>query len=919
MMKEGLGKIYLISLKTKIIKRLIMKKIKEVAISAVPPTSTDVGWFYRGALKYFSNGKWMDVFGGNIVDSVNKLNPNAPNGSLATVSNIKTEEIEVEYKFSIRDIYVEENPDCEPLMELKLKAPETWPTSDLHIFFGQKGYNSFDEVLEGNSLVLVLTSTGVNIEIYINGEDGGYGSILSDSVNEELLNEVNSTISSWGGIVFYGTVAFVNEPSFIALTKSQIDYVDSIIGYDNGTHIEIIETHTNDIYFKETTGWRKINDIKIVDSVDKLDKNAPQGSLASVAINTGGEVLFSELYQPTSDEVNMETGVVDTTNLSSISEISVNSSFDTSVEPQNFTIYLFSKDFDMQGGVGQLMGLMPGGAMIADASTQGPPNQIELFIPNEDGTITVNEENLAIINNLLSSTEFVYGGIFSTSGPSQVDPSYADIFYKAIGGIQKTDLYIKDVKGWKVFGDEELKNQISDLEANLTNLENTINNLEDKTDLIVNSVNELPQDAPLGSQANVILYNRTSFVPVSRLNFGDRIFEIQGIFPEELPNMPVFTTGEPFALNFVYGSQYVERITMVLIRENTDYVFKGGIPYSNSLELARYNSSKQLISTTPDNINQLNALISTHTYKLDQTSSPNGVNVNFDWGTVLLTKAQSGATTIYVKNETGWEQYSELVDQSVTTEKVANEAIVFDKLSVDIQKVLSFAIQHFGLIIFKDKKIGTICITNWDANGDGVLTKEEASAVTDISTVFHANEEIVSFNELSNFTNLTSIPKFAFYNCSKLNSITLPEGLTSIEDDAFKECSRLTSITIPEGVTSIGESAFSGCSSLTSINIPESVTIIKRLTFGYCTGLTSLTLPESLTYIVNWAFYNCTGLTSIRSYATTPPGLGEDVFYGAPATMSIYVPDTSVDAYKAASRWSSYASQIKPMSEYVES
>lgn len=194
--------------------------------------------------------------------------------------------------------------------------------------------------------------------------------------------------------------------------------------------------------------------VPIVDSVDKLDPNAEQGSLASVAVNTIGEILFSELYQPTTDEVNLETmSIIDTTNLSSVSGITINSSYDTSAEIQGFVIYLFSKDIDMRSGVGQVIGLAPEMAMTMNVSTQ-ENNEFELFTPNEDGTIAVNEENLTIINNLLSSTEFVYGGVMPMDSGEFIDPSYADVFYKGIGGKQKTELYIKDVNGWKAINKE---------------------------------------------------------------------------------------------------------------------------------------------------------------------------------------------------------------------------------------------------------------------------------------------------------------------------------------------------------------------------------------------------------------------------------------------------------------------------------
>ena len=95
-------------------------------------------------------------------------------------------------------------------------------------------------------------------------------------------------------------------------------------------------------------------------------------------------------------------------------------------------------------------------------------------------------------------------------------------------------------------------------------------------------------------------------------------------------------------------------------------------------------------------------------------------------------------------------------------------------------------------------------------------------------------------------------------------------SVTTIGNYAFYECTGLTSIRIPNSVTTIGEDAFFECDGLTSIKIPSSVATIESGVFCECDGLTSIKIPSSVTKIGNWAFSECSELRKIIVEADNP-------------------------------------------------
>ena len=137
----------------------------------------------------------------------------------------------------------------------------------------------------------------------------------------------------------------------------------------------------------------------------------------------------------------------------------------------------------------------------------------------------------------------------------------------------------------------------------------------------------------------------------------------------------------------------------------------------------------------------------------------------------------------------------------------------------------------------------------------------------------------------------TTIPEYAFYGCSSLTSITIPNSATSIGERAFYNCSTLTTIIIPNSVTSIGNSAFYNCSSLESITIPSSVTNIGNSAFSSCSSLTNITIPDSVTSIGNYAFYGCSSLESI-TIPSSATSIGSDAFSYCSSLESITIPSS---------------------------
>jgi hypothetical protein len=173
---------------------------------------------------------------------------------------------------------------------------------------------------------------------------------------------------------------------------------------------------------------------------------------------------------------------------------------------------------------------------------------------------------------------------------------------------------------------------------------------------------------------------------------------------------------------------------------------------------------------------------------------------------------------------------------------------------------------------------------------------------------YHAFYGCSSLTSITIPNSVTSIGNDAFMGCSSLTSpvynahcfaymptsysgaYAIPDGIKNIVGGAFYKCSSLTSVTIPNSVTRIGTHAFFACSSLTSVSIPNSVTYIEDLVFSGCDSLKSITIGNGVTDIGNQAFCGCSSLTSI-TIGNGVTKIGDEAFYGCSSLTSITIPN----------------------------
>ena len=182
---------------------------------------------------------------------------------------------------------------------------------------------------------------------------------------------------------------------------------------------------------------------------------------------------------------------------------------------------------------------------------------------------------------------------------------------------------------------------------------------------------------------------------------------------------------------------------------------------------------------------------------------------------------------------------------------------------------------------------------------------------------------------------VTAIDAYAFSGCTKLTAVVIPNTVNSIKAGAFSACTALTAVNIPNSVTSIGDEAFYECSELAYVTFGNGIKTIGEGAFKGCSSIKAIELPESVTNIGEYAFVmcnilviggeigenegfdsprrrngagenTCSELLTITCKAVNPPALMPYGFSGIEKDIPLYVPASSVEAYKNAEQWKDF-------------
>lgn len=224
--------------------------------------------------------------------------------------------------------------------------------------------------------------------------------------------------------------------------------------------------------------------------------------------------------------------------------------------------------------------------------------------------------------------------------------------------------------------------------------------------------------------------------------------------------------------------------------------------------------------------------------------------------------------------------------------------------------------------LYEETDVQAVADAIREKNGstDTYKVSEMAQAVKDIPTGDTSIEDGLIAGTLTEYSNsrVTTVAPSCFMGNRSLKKISLPNVVRYVPEQVFNSCSALVSIEMAKAY-GLGTHTIYNCPKVTDISLPS----LESVGYGSiraCAALTTLVLPM-VNHIGDWAFHNDSSLVAVVLERDAVCVLTQtNAFTGTPiakGTGYVYVPDNLVDSYKSATNWSTYADQIKPLSEYT--
>ncbi len=135
---------------------------------------------------------------------------------------------------------------------------------------------------------------------------------------------------------------------------------------------------------------------------------------------------------------------------------------------------------------------------------------------------------------------------------------------------------------------------------------------------------------------------------------------------------------------------------------------------------------------------------------------------------------------------------------------------------------------------------------------------------------------------------IQSVGNNAFYNCSKLESIVLPDSVNYLGERAFQSCRMLKNARLPSKLKEILSYTFAYCGSLESITLPDSLVYIGESAFSDCVSLKEIAIPAGVKSVGDYAFASCSVTTTGENDEVIVSGLEKVTFGNAIQTIGKY-------------------------------